>query len=478
MARVRDELHQEDGLTLVELMVSIVILAIVFGGFAAALINMARISMQNERRVQETALSQSLHEELQSIPWDMAALYENELDRLPALHGADGWPEGFDELGALDLASGTFEGRELLTRESWPEDGCDASPTACGRLFFVPEAYETDVEGSGRTYDVVRLVTRSDASVSGEDRDHPVIRFTTLVRAELGSSVLTQRVDSERAATADELAAFEREGVLQFLVFPQGIGLDPEGRILSSTDDLTIAARFDHGVDASTVKVTYDVEVEDAEGNVSVQTRTLEPETIFTEDGGSAPVGFWHRGSEHHGVRPVLEDGERWGFTLTATTLESPPQELTAEVNVSVLPEDLYVSQAPTINSLQVPESGGGFEIGIGPDGVEPAAHCRDLTPTAEASTGSTVLLYYTGITSQSRPMQFDSQVTSTRDRYRLVFREGSPSQWLPFPGTDVTERFLAVAINDEGRTSPLEGLPSTNRLTMFHRSTGGGTCS
>lgn len=472
--RCRAALQDEQGLSLVEILVAIVILGIVFGGFAAALINGARVSMQNERRVQETALSQTLHEELQAIPWEMAALYDNEITALPALRSDGAYPEGFEDLEDLDVSAGTFEGRELLTRDPWPEAGCDTDPTECGRLYFVPQAYEEEVESSGRTYEVVRLVTASPASIGGDD-PHPVLRFTTLVRAELAGSTLVQRLDSERAATPAEIQAFDRQGVMQFLVFPQGLATDTDGTLVSGTDDLTIAVRFDRGVDPNSVEVTYDVLPDEA---TEPETRTIPLTEDFTVDGGSAPAGFWYRGKPpgYTSDAPALESGEWWTFSLTAQSMESPPVELEAEVDVYVAAEDVYDEDPPTMNNVGVDATvAGGLEVGIGPDGVDPATYCQDIGVFGTANAESSVLTYYTGVTSQSRPLTRVGSESSGRDRYRVTFTEGAPSQWLPTTATSFTERFLLVAVSAEGRTSRLHRT-SPDEVT-FVRAGGGGAC-
>jgi type II secretory pathway pseudopilin PulG len=61
------------------MLVAMLILGVLFAGAAGALISFSQASVNNERRVQSTALLNRLHEELQALHWDNAVLYDEEL---------------------------------------------------------------------------------------------------------------------------------------------------------------------------------------------------------------------------------------------------------------------------------------------------------------------------------------------------------------------------------------------------------------
>ncbi len=72
-------LRGESGLTLIEMLVSLSILAVVFSGFAAVLVGAIRGVVVTEHETRATAIATEAVEQLQASDWDSAALYEDEV---------------------------------------------------------------------------------------------------------------------------------------------------------------------------------------------------------------------------------------------------------------------------------------------------------------------------------------------------------------------------------------------------------------
>lgn len=452
----KGKLRAEDGLTLIELMVAIVLLGVILSAVAAALISSARASLTNERRFQSTAYLTSEHEQLQSIPWAQAALYEDELDDLVDATSFDFLTDlNLD----LDLAATppTFEGSPIATIPG---------PTLTGRLFFVPEPVSEGVRigVDDREYDVVRLVT---------ERPDGNRRFTTFVTWRVLGDPVVQRFDSERAPTPGELAQLEREGVLQFLISPRPVEVNVDG-----TPDAgpTIVARFSDPMNS--VQVTF-LPPEGAEGSVRPQTIVLDGDDLVIHQSGDARnVLFTNTGQlvdgvaeTDPGVKIVFGAVGEWTVELQATRTDGPDIDVTSTLLVEEVPTP---PARPQLSSVSATPSPGVVDIGI--FDIDPFRLCSSVQVSATVDWGSatpqeidnsSVLASYAGVTSQSLPM-----TTTNNTNYNATLAAGTLSPWLPPAGQDFRDRFWIVAVDANGRASLLE---SSNVMTFRGLE---GTCS
>lgn len=217
-------------MSLVEVLIALLLLGIVLSAAASSLIQFMRTATDNERRVQATALLNRLHEELQSLPWHDALLYESELQ--------DVLDDGFE-----GLASGppwTFEGEELVTLPG---------PEPDERRSGVPDITVSPDSLDGRDYEVFRFITWSDEQAQ-------LKRFTTIVRWRLYDRVYEERFFSERAATGTEAGDPEQPRVVQFQVGPSPMELEyvSEEQPAQNARDIHVTVRFSEGVDTAAVR--------------------------------------------------------------------------------------------------------------------------------------------------------------------------------------------------------------------------------
>jgi hypothetical protein len=197
-------LDDESGISLVELLVSIILLGVMLSAVAVALITFTRDASASERRVQATALVNELHEEFESIPFELAGLYEGELGDLQPLAAA---------YSDLDLDAETFEGRDLVTL-------FDATP----REAQVPEPHLAPTINERENYDIYQVVTWEDRS---GDESQYVKRLTTIVRWEWLGREYEERVDSERALWVAQDGEIEPRG---FVTMPNYVQLSPSNQ--------------------------------------------------------------------------------------------------------------------------------------------------------------------------------------------------------------------------------------------------------
>jgi len=197
-----DRNADQGGFTLAELLVAMLIIGILFAGAASALINLTRASLNNERRVQATALAMELHEAFQAMPWGDAVLYEEEAAAL----------SGLDEIGEDGT---TWNGSALVTID----ESCSNAERGCEWLDIVTV--------DGRDYQVQRVITWAERAASS---DEAIKRFTTIVRWDVLGRSVEQRLDSERAGTFIDLG-IDPEATPTFDVVPSSVQLDTDGHI-------------------------------------------------------------------------------------------------------------------------------------------------------------------------------------------------------------------------------------------------------
>lgn len=134
---LRDRMASEEGISLVELVVAIAILALILMGLAATLTSSLHALVANESRVSANALANDTLEELQSGPWDdLETGTETETGQ-----GADGaytvtteiaWDEDTSVLGTEDYYefTVTVDWDDLGTARSVTHDGRRSPPAA------------------------------------------------------------------------------------------------------------------------------------------------------------------------------------------------------------------------------------------------------------------------------------------------------------------------------------------------------------
>jgi prepilin-type N-terminal cleavage/methylation domain-containing protein len=412
------------GFTLVEMMVAIFILGVLLAASASAFIGFSRQAVLNERRVQATALLNRLHEELQTIPWDQAALYEDELGPLVQL-GAD-----------LAVNPPTLDGDSLVLLDPPDNSDCPIGEPECGRHPLVPLTEESLVI-DGRDYSVLQAVTWVDRN---EDGVGDVKRFTTAVAWSVLGRDYVETFQSERAPTAAEVAVVTPPEVIQFSVTPESPALDDDGVLV---DELVITARFDRGITAA--EVSYQAIAFD--GTVVERELTLAPELFEA----SKPIAF--EGTIAAGTESFAEG--LVSFTLTGFDVLATVGAVTS---VDFMPPG--ADPPPVITSLLVTRA----TVNVGTSGGNAGKlRCAvSIEATVDGlDAGGNVTLSYTSIVSEGITMDPPGTITGTNDLFRWTFNAGATSPWSP----PTTEQFIGVARTGAGRSSA--GVTSTPTLTV-----------
>ena len=433
----------EAGLTIVEMLVALVLIGIVFAGVSTALINSSRITVNNERRVQATAMLNALHEELQALPWDLAGLYGYEVE------AAD--PDLLSTLGIDPVATPVmFEGEQVVLFED-PNTPCDPSEPFCNREPLVPELFTTRSDLGDIDYEVVTVVTFADDVGEGQVAK----RFTTIVSWEVLGRTVEQRFQSVRSPTAAELEEFGLPTPL-FNVAPTVVGLDDDGFTVSEID---LLIDFTGPVDS--VSVTYERLEVDGSGDLTGGTETVS--VGLTQVVGS-PAGVSWEGSILSGEGPFEEGGLQ--LTMTATRgLET----VSSERVVTLVPQGEVVG-APTVEDsvTAIPAT-----VEVGTTGASADRLCQDLVITAqilEYDPLGTVTVTFDGDGGTGRTMTVAIPNPSGLSEAKYTFEAGDPSPWNPtasskdkgktIPAEDVTVEFRVQAFNEFGEGSNIESSP------------------
>ncbi len=294
----RDRIEAADGLSLVEMLVAILLLGVILTAAASSLVQFMRTAADNERRVQATALMNSLHEEFQALAWQDAVVYEDELQALV--------DDGFD--GITNGPQWEFDGLELVTLPG---------PVAGDRRDGVPEISITPETSDGRDYEVIRLVAWSD-------RDAGIKRFITIVQWSLYNRVYQERYFSERAPTASEAGDPERPRVVQFQVGPSPMQLIDVSTIepAQNEGEIRVTVRFSSGVDTAVVRYRSVDTMPDE--SLVMGERTLDLTAYITDESGRGVAwrGTIPAGTRTfpNGTRPFRAIGTLGGDEFTGST--------------------------------------------------------------------------------------------------------------------------------------------------------------
>lgn len=224
----------DEGFSLVELMVSMVLMGVVFSALAGTLVTSLRSLNHTERETVATATVLEVIEEAASLPWELAVVYAGDA----AASGDDGerWRSRLD-------AGGTYEGRVLIT-EPGPATPAD-------RDVRVPLPFRNITRGAD-TYALDLYPTWVDLTGDGVD---DAKRFTVVASwtDRFGTSRELVTV-SDRAPTQNE-AYSTNSGtrVLYASTTPSPVTLDGDTGL--TTEDVVIEVRFN--ADVSTVQASF-----------------------------------------------------------------------------------------------------------------------------------------------------------------------------------------------------------------------------
>lgn len=144
--RQRLDMHlaDEDGITLVEVMVAIVLLGIILSAMAQSLVTSMTAAQAQERQVHATSLSRQLVEEVRGLPWPQLGLCDDDVTAT--------FPSG-----TYEYPDGTTE---TVVRLSMSDD-------ICSPISEAPVRPTATVERNGVEYTVTTVITWHDDPVDG-----------------------------------------------------------------------------------------------------------------------------------------------------------------------------------------------------------------------------------------------------------------------------------------------------------------------
>lgn len=438
------------GVTLVELLVALGILSVVLTAVAASLISFTQQSAVNEHRVQATAYLTSLHENLQAIPWNRVALYDEEY---PALEEV-----GVDLSGPVPQyqGEGMDEPEDLVTIPGPVNEGCPDSDPECGRLAYVPRATDT-VTIDGREFELFQIVT--ERSVGGEGEPN-IRRFITIVRWTMLGRDFEEVFQSERAPTPAERAEAAEPDVRLFLFSPRRVELDENG---FNRDTIEVFARFQPGISSAQIQIPT------VGGTTTLELDPVDEFGTGTDDARGFALTLESRDYEEEEGGFQFLEGEQTVQLFGSGELGSI--EFPGGFPIDVIPYDpdneVLDRDQPTVDVLD-PTAPITIEVGT-IDGVDEDRICSDVTFKVDATgdpedigevgdeeDGLRVTSYFSGDRFQSRSM--DLELWSEADvaaEFWLTLQRGDRSPWLVEPGEQYTDRFYFIAgAGIEGRTS------------------------
>ncbi|MGI8876779.1 MAG: type IV pilus modification PilV family protein [Egibacteraceae bacterium] len=379
MRSIRRRLAAEEGMTLVELMVAMLILAVVFAGMAQTIITSLSALHAAELRTRATALGKEVVEELHGLAWEKTALYTDEVT------------------GAT-----TFDGEDLVL-----------IPPASPRDPEVPVTDET-VDRDGITYELSRRVTWFDDPATSEDEDYK--RLVALVAWSERGTARSARVEVLRSPSGSEMAG----------------GLGVTFASLANADYNAAAPTFHED----------EVEVDSTganqhriAGRVIVSDPSL-PATVTYIDRSGAPQTVVDArlgaGTQVRDFEIAFSDAELpHGAVIFTATITDGPDTFTASQRI------IAVQNPPSIGSLAVTQDGEATPICVDESGsVTSPVHLE--VPTDGFGTVDDVTFTWTGDATHSVPVLAPLSVqTPSGALFRIDLMEGTTAF---APGsTDVT---------------------------------------
>lgn len=296
----------EDGMSLVEMMVAILVLGIALAALAQALISSLRATREAQSTQVVTAAAMEMIEELHARDWNEATLYEADISTA-------------DTRWSHRVASdGTFEGLELVTREG-PTTNADRNDE-------IPQPSWTETrDGITYTFDFYPVwVNRSADTGDGAVDTKRFVVITSWDDPIRGGQEL--RTAAERAPTQGE-AASNSVGARFLLKYatPDPVDADPAVGTLERID---FKARTNVDLTGTvTATMEWDEPFEDAEGNVTYQPAS---ESITLGTGQAGDDGGWITfAGTFNGRRGNLSENGKYRFpngpvdvTYEGTTVE------------------------------------------------------------------------------------------------------------------------------------------------------------
>ena len=422
---------QSDGLTLVEILVALLILGVILAAAAGSLVDMTRASAVNEHRVQATAYLTSLHEELQGLPWNRAALYAEEVSDLEGVEGVD-----------LSDPEPTYQGETIVTIPG-PVD-------ISGRLAFVPRPHE-EVTIDGRDFELFQIITERSTTDGAEDPE--LRRFVTIVRWELLGREYVETFESQRAPTPAELREFEDPDLRLLLVSPRVIELDEDGY---NKHPITVLARFRTGTTSATV--TFPTVPDETTLGMDHDTALgppLESRGAYEADVEAGDLQFEPCDGEEPCLRSVQVLGVGDFF------------QVPGERTVTLISEGSDIAPPSFLSALDF----GATPIEVGAEGADDYALCDPLTVDVSADAheddvqdaidedrdGLAVTVYVSGdfYTNLTMSLVGDLSAADGEGRrsgtFKVELLQGESSPWLVPPGEEYRDRFYVIAETGDG---------------------------
>lgn len=259
----RVRVRRDEGLTLVEMLVALLVIGVLLSAFAASLITFTREVNVNEQRILATQVLSRSQEDFQLIPFDLAGTYESELGAL-ATAGVD--------TSASPPVFGS-PAQEVVLFPGPDNTGCPISDPTCGVVEDVRPAFEV-VQNGGFDFELFRVFTWVDRSGDGVP---DVKRLTSIVRWTALGREFEEVSTAERVATRGE--AGDPTTVRMFTnLGPLRTSLETDG---FTTQDITALVRFTQPVQSARLEF-YSVD--------SVSTDPDTDETIVTLALRSVPM--------------------------------------------------------------------------------------------------------------------------------------------------------------------------------------------
>lgn len=243
-------LPQEAGLTLVEMLVSLLILGVILSATAASLISFTRTAAADERRVQATAVLAEANETFQALPWEAIGQLPSDFDNLNLdPDGDDPFEAGLE--AALGLANVTgwveWEAGGGLDAEPAPLTYTDPDRSTEELVLTAdPDAalpvYRQFTAGDGRDYELYQFVTWVDLTGDGAPE---MKRYTAIARWQILDRSYEQAFVADRAPSVQEVGDIAFPRLLQFDVFPTTQELTSQSQ---NSQEIQVALRFNEGV--------------------------------------------------------------------------------------------------------------------------------------------------------------------------------------------------------------------------------------
>ncbi len=219
--------HADDGMTLTEMLVAMLIIGVAMTALAGSLTSSLRSLSNAERETVATATVMQLLEQRQSTSWDEAGVYEADQTGTGGTDPAR-WAARLD-------GSGKYDGMDIVTILD--------PPTPADRDPLVREPWFTETrQGAEFTVDVYPVwVDLSGDGVSDAKRFIAVAAWTN----RFGGSRELVTVSDRSPTQSEAVSTGSGSRILQTSIVPAVVYLDEDGYV---TEDVTISVLFNTGI--------------------------------------------------------------------------------------------------------------------------------------------------------------------------------------------------------------------------------------